>query len=94
MSKNIFSTGLILTASEILPPPVALLVGLVYGFTFVHPYHIDARKLSKMLLQVSVVGPGFGMNLHQVLRAGAMRLSPERGDAFGHHQGGPIRVRT
>ena len=70
MSKNIFFTGLILAASGILPPPVALLVGLVYGFTFVHPYHIDARKLSKMLLQVSVVGLGFGMNLHQVIRAG------------------------
>jgi uncharacterized integral membrane protein (TIGR00698 family) len=70
MSKNIFFTGIILAASGILPPPVALLVGLVYGFTFVHPYHIDARKLSKMLLQVSVVGLGFGMNLHQVLRAG------------------------
>ena len=70
MSKNIFFAGLILAASGILPPPVALLVGLVYGFTFVHPYHIDARKLSKMLLEVSVVGLGFGMNLHQVLRAG------------------------
>src|SRR5258708_5083733 len=70
MSKNIFFIGIILAASGILPPPVALLVGLVYGFTFVHPYHIDARRLSKMLLQVSVVGLGFGMNLHQVLRAG------------------------
>ena len=70
VSKNVFFAGLILAASGLLSPPLALVAGLVYGFTFVHPYHLDARRLSKLLLQVSVVGLGFGMDLQQVLRVG------------------------
>ncbi len=70
MSKNIFFAGLILAASGLLSPPLALVAGLLYGFTFVHPYHLDAKRLSKLLLQVSVVGLGFGMDLRQVLRVG------------------------
>lgn len=74
MSKNTFFAGLILAASGLLSPPVALAAGLVYGFTFEHPYHLDAKRLSKLLLQVSVVGLGFGMDLQQVLRAGRSGL--------------------
>lgn len=70
MSKNVFFAGLILAASGLLSPPFALAAGLIYGFTFVHPYHLDAKKLSRLLLQVSVVGLGFGMDLQQVLYAG------------------------
>ena len=61
MSRNLFFAGLILAASGLLSPPLALVAGLVYGFSFVHPYHLDAKKLSKLLLQVSVVGLGFGI---------------------------------
>ena len=46
----------------------------MYGLSFEHPYHLDARRLSKLLLQVSVVGLGFGMNLQQVLRVGRSGL--------------------
>jgi uncharacterized integral membrane protein (TIGR00698 family) len=74
MSKNIFFAGLIIAASGLLAPPVALLLGLVYGFTFIHPFHMDARQLSKLLLQASVVGLGFGMDLHQVIQAGRSGL--------------------
>jgi uncharacterized integral membrane protein (TIGR00698 family) len=70
VSKNLFFGGLILAASGLLSPPLALVAGLAYGFTFEHPYHLDARRLSRLLLQVSVVGLGFGMNLQQVLRVG------------------------
>lgn len=70
MSKNIFFLGLILSASGVLSPPVALALGLAYGFSFAHPFHVEARRLSRFLLQISVVGLGFGMNLAQVLQAG------------------------
>jgi uncharacterized integral membrane protein (TIGR00698 family) len=53
-----------------LSPPLALVAGLIYGMSVEHPYHVDAKRLSKLLLQVSVVGLGFGMNLGQVLQAG------------------------
>jgi uncharacterized integral membrane protein (TIGR00698 family) len=70
MSKNIFFIGLILAATGLVSPPVALVGGIVYGFTFVHPFHLAAKQLSKLLLQASVVGLGFGMDLAQVIRVG------------------------
>jgi uncharacterized integral membrane protein (TIGR00698 family) len=69
-SKNIFFIGIILAASGILSPPLALLAGIAYGFSFTHPFQAESRNLSRFLLQASVVGLGFGMNLHQVVRAG------------------------
>ena len=51
-------------------PPVALAMGLVFGVAFSHPYGEQAKKSSRILLQASVVGLGFGMNLHQVVQAG------------------------
>jgi hypothetical protein len=68
--KILFFVGLILCATGVLSPPVALLLGLVFGLSFTHPYEADSRDLSKFLLQASVVGLGFGMNLQQVLRTG------------------------
>ena len=70
MHKKVFFVGLILAASGIVSPPFALLGGLIYGLALSHPYHIESKQLSKFLLQASVVGLGFGMNLHQVVHAG------------------------
>jgi uncharacterized integral membrane protein (TIGR00698 family) len=70
VNKNLFFVGLILTASGFISPPLALTVGLIYGLTMAHPYHVDAKRLSKFLLQASVVGLGFGMDLREVLRVG------------------------
>jgi uncharacterized integral membrane protein (TIGR00698 family) len=38
--------------------------------TLAHPFQVESKSLSKFLLQASVVALGFGMNLHEVLRAG------------------------
>ncbi|MFP5211637.1 MAG: YeiH family protein [Acidobacteriota bacterium] len=70
MSRNAFFIGLILAASGLISPPVALVGGLIYGFSCEHSFQPDAKQLSKFLLQASVVGLGFGMNLQQVLHAG------------------------
>jgi len=70
MSKSLFFAGVILAASGFVSPPIALLGGLVYGLTLAHPFHVESKSLSKFLLQASVVALGFGMNLHEVLRAG------------------------
>ena len=70
MTKILFFAGLILAASGLLSPPVALAAGIVYGFSFIHPFHAGSRRGSRLLLQFSVVGLGFGMNLQQVLQAG------------------------
>ena len=68
--KAVFLLGLAIAASGLVSPPVALALGLVFGFTFPHPFDQSAKKLSRYLLQASVVGLGFGMNLHDVIRAG------------------------
>ena len=70
MNKNLFFVGVILAASGFVSPPIALLGGLIYGLTLAHPFHVESQNLSKFLLQASVVALGFGMNLHEVLRAG------------------------
>ena len=69
-NKNIFFVGLILAATGLVSPPIALLGGLIYGFILPHPFQVESKRLAKFLLQTSVVALGFGMNLHQVLRAG------------------------
>jgi uncharacterized integral membrane protein (TIGR00698 family) len=68
--KVVFLLGLALAASGLVSPPLALALGLVFGFTLPHPFDQSAKKLSRYLLQASVVGLGFGMNLHDVIRAG------------------------
>ena len=70
ISKVVFLLGLAVAASGVVSPPVALALGLVFGFVFPHPFDQSAKKLSRYLLQASVVGLGFGMNLHDVIRAG------------------------
>jgi uncharacterized integral membrane protein (TIGR00698 family) len=70
MRKILFFFGLIVSATGLLSPPLALVLGLAYGLSFAHPFETEARNLTRYLLQASVVGLGFGMDLHEVLRAG------------------------
>jgi len=70
VSKVVFLLCLLISASGFVSPPLALAMGLAFGLLFPHPYSNETKTLSKWLLQTSVVGLGFGMNLHQVLRAG------------------------
>lgn len=70
MSRNLFFIGIIVAASGLLSPPVALACGLAFGFSTPHPLHSESKHLSKILLQISVVGLGFGMDLHQIVRVG------------------------
>lgn len=51
-------------------PPVALFAGLVFALVCGQAYPAFNRKISKYLLQYSVVGLGFGMNLQQSLASG------------------------
>ncbi|MDP9050638.1 MAG: hypothetical protein M3O31_07940 [Acidobacteriota bacterium] len=69
-AKVIFFLGLLLAASGLVSTPVALIGGIVYGFTVEHPLRREASALAKLLLQASVVLLGFGMNLEQVIRIG------------------------
>lgn len=68
--KIVFFLALIFTITPWSSPPIALAIGLAFGLFFHHPYAKQTKSFSKTLLQVCVVGLGFGMNLQQVVRAG------------------------
>lgn len=51
-------------------PPVALFLGLAYALLCGQAYPKFNKKMSKYLLQCSVVGLGFGMNLQASLQSG------------------------
>ena len=51
-------------------PPVMLFLGLAYALLCGQAFPAFNRKVSKSLLQYSVVGLGFGMNLHASLASG------------------------
>jgi uncharacterized integral membrane protein (TIGR00698 family) len=69
-SRTIFFVCLLLAASGVISPSVALAGGIAFGFAFEHPFRLQSHELAKWLLQASVVALGFGMNLKQVLHAG------------------------
>jgi uncharacterized integral membrane protein (TIGR00698 family) len=68
--RILFISGLAISASGWVSPPIALTAGIVFGLSFAHPYPKFAREGARFLLQASVVALGFGMNLHEVVKAG------------------------
>lgn len=60
--------------TEWLDPPIALAIGLIYALIF-GATHPSINKIgSKWLLQYSVVGLGFGMNLHTAIASGSQGM--------------------
>ncbi|MBP3586126.1 MAG: putative sulfate exporter family transporter [Paludibacteraceae bacterium] len=51
-------------------PPVVLFIGLVFALLCGQAYPTFNKNVSKKLLQYSVIGLGFGMNLHASLTSG------------------------
>lgn len=70
-AKHTFFLAIIVAASGFVSPAAALGAGILFGLFLPHPYAQESRSLSRLLLQASVVALGFGMNLHQVVHAGA-----------------------
>ncbi len=70
LAKILFFLALVLSFSGLLSPPVALTTGILFGLWFTHPYAAATRTSARILLQICVVALGFGMNLHEVLKAG------------------------
>ena len=69
-ARTIFFLGLLLAGSGLVSPPLALVGGIAFGFTVIHPYRREASSLARLLLQISVILLGFGINLQQVIQAG------------------------
>ncbi|MEG1616919.1 MAG: putative sulfate exporter family transporter [Bacteroidales bacterium] len=73
LAKNnriVFITLGILCMMPFISPATALFMGLLFALVAQHPYATASKKISKKLLQYAVIGLGFGMNLHESLKAG------------------------
>ncbi|MBV8206908.1 MAG: putative sulfate exporter family transporter [Acidobacteria bacterium] len=70
IQRAIFLAAAALSLTPWIGPPAALVIGLALGLGGIHPYRTAIKRLTRVLLQTSVVLLGFGMNLHQVVRAG------------------------
>lgn len=70
LRKILFWLALVACLFPFISPPLALLLGILVTNFIGNPYQGISSKASRLLLQVSVVGLGFGMNLQTVLKAG------------------------
>ncbi|TDD75001.1 YeiH family protein [Flavobacterium caseinilyticum] len=61
---------LLLLSTIFASPPIALVLGLIVANFFGHPFLELNHKATNYLLQFSVVGLGFGMNVHSAVAAG------------------------
>jgi uncharacterized integral membrane protein (TIGR00698 family) len=59
-----------LTALPLVSSPLALIAGFLFSFIFGNPLPALTSKFSKLLLKLSVVGLGFGVNIVQVIEVG------------------------
>jgi len=66
----VFISLLLLCLTPFVSPPFALFLGIVTAQWIGHPYLHLNHKITHLLLQFSVVGLGFGMNVHTALQAG------------------------
>ena len=70
LQKIIFVVLAILCLTPIISAPIALVLGFLMTLIIGNPYEITTQKLTNILLQISVVGLGFGMNMNSALKAG------------------------
>ena len=72
-NKNFLKILFIILAAlcffPIVSPPIALFLGIIFVNIFGQVFNAD--KIIKIVLQVSIVGLGFGINLKQALQAGS-----------------------
>ena len=68
--RVIFIAAAAICGSSYVSAPVALIMGFVLTLIMGHPMPKLSSKTTSWLLKASVIGLGFGMNVHQVAEAG------------------------
>ncbi len=72
-NKNFLKILFIILAAlcffPVVSPPIALFLGIIFVNIFGQVFNAD--KIIKIVLQVSIIGLGFGINLKQALQAGS-----------------------
>ncbi len=65
-----FIVAIVLCATPYVSAPIALAGGFLFTLLFGHPFARLNHKATNILLKASVVGLGFGMNVHSALNVG------------------------
>lgn len=68
--KIIFLIVAIVSLLPFISPAIALLMGLILAQVMEHPYAAASQKATHLLLKISVIGLGFGMNIFSTIEAG------------------------
>ncbi len=70
--KSLYLYFIFITISllPLVTAPIALFLGLLFALTNKNPFPNFNKLISRCLLQVSIVGLGFGMNVHESLKTG------------------------
>lgn len=68
--KSVFIIAVVLCLFPFMSPPLALLLGLILAQLIENPFTQLAHKATHWMLQLSVVGLGFGMNIFNAIHAG------------------------
>ncbi len=68
--KTIFLIAAIASLTPFVEPPLALFLGIVLAQFIGHPYEKYNHRATGLLLKISVVGLGFGMNAIEAAQAG------------------------
>lgn len=74
LRKVIFLLCIVLCLTPWVTPPIALFMGLLVAQFVGHPYQQHNKKLTTYLLQYSIIGLGFGMNIQTALKAGSQGI--------------------
>ena len=69
-NKILFFTGAIFCLTPWASAPLALALGIALAWFAQHPYRKHNKKATQLLLKISVIGLGFGMNAVTALKAG------------------------
>ncbi len=75
MAKSVFILLFMLCMTPLISPPIALVLGIAIALFIGHPYLKWNAQATKLLLQISVVGLGFGLNLGEILKVGSQGVS-------------------
>lgn len=70
MVKILFILLALLCLTTFISSPIALLIGFVLSLFFGNPFEKSLHQYIHILLQVSIVGLGFGMKFNEALEAG------------------------
>jgi uncharacterized integral membrane protein (TIGR00698 family) len=79
----LFVIAALLAAAGLVTPPLALAAGLLLALTLGNPFPGGSARWSRRLLQASVIGLGFGLDLPAVWQAGRLGFGFTVATIFG-----------